>query len=135
MKTITIIAEDKVGLLADVSYILGKAKVNIESINGDVVSDKSIIMLSLSDAAKGKEVLEASGYKVTEVNSIVLKLNDEPGELGKVTNMLSGEGISINNVNMLSKDGKQTVLSLNVDKPKRASTILQSYLLAQESGF
>ena len=135
MKTITIVADDKVGLLADVSYILGKAKVNIESISGDVVSDKSIIMLSLSDAPKGKEVLEASGYKVAEVNSIVLKLKDEPGELGRVTNKLSGEGVSIKNVNMLSKDGKQTVLSVCVDKPKRASTLLQEYLLAQESGF
>ncbi|MFH1393400.1 MAG: hypothetical protein ABII71_03880 [Candidatus Micrarchaeota archaeon] len=132
MKTITIVADDKVGLLADISYVLGKARVNIEAINGDVVSDKSIIVLSLSDALRGKEVLEASGYKVAALNSVVVRLNDEPGELGKVTNMLSTEGVNIENVHMLSKNGKETVLSVTVDKPKRAGNILRDYLVAGE---
>nr|QNO54430.1 hypothetical protein IPKNHHKO_00004 [Methanosarcinales archaeon ANME-1 ERB7] len=132
MRTITIVADDKVGLLADISYVLGKAKVNIESINGDVVSDKSVIMLSLSDAHRGKDVLEASGYKVAEVNSVVLRLKDEPGELARITNMLSQDGVSIQNVHMLSKNGRETVISVSVDKPKRASSVLREYLVAGE---
>jgi len=132
MKTITIAVDDKVGLLADISYILGKAKINIESISVDVVAGKAIITLSLSDGEKGKSVLEASGYKVEEVNALVLKLPDRPGELNKVTATLSKDGIAISNVHMLSKDGKNTVLSMMVDKPKRAATLLKQYLLTQE---
>lgn len=58
MRTITIVSNDKVGLLADISYVLAKEKVNIESISADVISGKGIITLTLSDAEKGKEVLE-----------------------------------------------------------------------------
>lgn len=129
MKSVTIIADDKVGLLADISYILGKAKVNIETIGVDVVSDKSIVTLSLSDIDRGKNVLEASGYKVAEINSVVVKLSDQPGELSRMTNMLSSEGVSIQNVHMLSRDGKQTVLSVVVDKPKRAGSVLREFLV------
>jgi len=43
MKDITIIAPDKVGLLADISYILGKARVNIESIAVTSVGGKAVI--------------------------------------------------------------------------------------------
>ncbi len=32
MKQITILVDDKVGVLADVSYLLGRSKVNIEAI-------------------------------------------------------------------------------------------------------
>jgi len=135
MKTITIIADDKVGLLADVSYVLGKSKVNIKSIGVEVISDKALISLSLSDSERGADVLQASGYKVAATNSVVLKLRDEPGELGKVTNMLSGEGIHIGNVHMLSKSGDTTVLSVVVDKPKRASTLLKEYLVAQNQEY
>jgi hypothetical protein len=132
MKTITVVSNDKVGLLADISYVLGKARVNIESISGDVVSDKSIIVLSLSDADKGKNVLENSGYEVAEKNSIVVKLRDEPGELARITDMLSREKVNIGNVHMLSKDPKDTVLSIEVDRPRRATTLLQQYMIGNE---
>ena len=133
MKTITIIADDRVGLLADISYILSKAKINIEAVSVDVLSGKAIVVLTLGNHDKAKIVLEASGYKVEEINTIMLKLPDQPGELNRVTQLLAKEGISINSVRMISKDGKTTVISLNVDKPKRASTLLKENLLNLES--
>lgn len=133
MKELTIIADDKVGLLADISYVVGKAKVNIESINVDVISKKAIITISLSDYDKGKTVLGASGYNVIESDSVVIKLSDQPGELSKITKLLSDEGVNISNVHMLSKDGKLTVLSVSVDNPKKTTKLLQDYLVSKES--
>jgi hypothetical protein len=133
MKAITIVANDKVGLLADISYVLAKAKINIESINVNVTSGKAIITLSLSDAAKGKEVLESAGFKTEEANAVIVKLDDKPGELNRVTTMLSKEGINIENVHMLSKDGKNTILSLRVDNPRKAAMLLKDNLITKES--
>jgi len=135
MKELTIVADDKVGLLADISYILAKAKINIESINVEVISGKSIITLALSDAEKGKEVLESSGFKVEKTNAVVIKLADKPGELNKITSQLAKEGINIENVHMLSKDGKKTVLSVLVDQPKKATMILKDKLITNESKY
>ncbi len=132
MKHVTIVADDKVGLLADISYILGKAKINIESINADIVGGKAILSLALSDEQRGKSVLEASGFKVGEFNSVVLKLKDRPGELSKITTVLSKEGVNIENVHMLSKDVNGTVVSIVVDKPKRAAGLLKDYMLVSE---
>lgn len=133
MKTITIVSDDKIGLLADISYILGKARVNIESINVDVIAKKSIITLTIGDPLKAKEMLEASGYKVAEANSVVVKLSDQPGELAKITNMLAKEGVNIENVHMLSRDSKLTVLAIAVDKPKKASNLLSDIVIVQEA--
>lgn len=135
MKPITIVADDKVGLLADLSYILAKTKINIEAINVDVVAGKAIISLTLSDSTRGKEVLENAGYKVEETNAIVIKLADKPGELNKVTSMLSKESVNITNVRMLSKDGRTTVISILVDKPKRASMVLKDFMIAEGSPY
>lgn len=132
MKPLTIVADDKVGLLADISYILGKAKINIDSLSVDVVGGKAIISLLLSEPERGKSVLEAAGYNVTELSSLVLKLPDKPGELSKVTSILAKEGINIQNVHMLTRDGKTTVISMIVDKPKRAITLLKDYTINKE---
>lgn len=135
MKSITIIADDKVGLLADISYILAKSRVNIDTINVEVVGGKAIISLGLSDAAKGKQVVEASGYKVEDPDAVVIKLPDKPGELNRITTLLTKEGVNVKNVHTLSKDGRTTVLSVMVDKPKKASLILQPHLITNESAY
>lgn len=133
MKTITIISDDKVGLLADISYILAKAGINIESLGVDVVATKAIIMLSVGDDEKARSALEASGYRVTEENMVVVKLSDKPGELSKVTKTLAEKGVNIENVLMLSRDGKNTILSLVVDQPSKASKLLKEYIIAEKA--
>jgi hypothetical protein len=135
MKVLTIVADDKVGLLADISYILSKSRINIDSVNVDVTSGKAIITLNLSDVVKGKSVLEASGYSVEGGESVVVKMSDQPGELSRITAMLSKDGINIENVHTLSKDGKNTVLSIRTDKPKRTAVILKDYLITKESTY
>ncbi|MEM2949315.1 MAG: ACT domain-containing protein [Candidatus Bilamarchaeaceae archaeon] len=135
MKPLVIVADDKVGLLADISYILGKAKINIESINVDVVGGKAIISLTVSDRERAKSILEASSYKVNELEGLVLKLADKPGELSKITSMLSKEGVNITSVHMVSRDGTNTVISMTVDKPRKAEHILRDYLITTEEVF
>lgn len=132
MKSLTIVADDRIGLLADISYILGKAKINIETINVTVVGGKAVITLTVKDYKKGMEVLRKNGFKITDEHSIIIKLPDKPGELSKITSELANEKININNVHMLSRDGKNTIVSLIVDKPKKAEKVLQEVLVKNE---
>ncbi len=130
MKTIAIIADDKVGLLADISYVLAKSKINIESINVAVVSNKAIIALEVSDPDKSKDVLEASGYQV-ESKSLVVKMAN--GKVPGLNEKLLKEGVKVEKSNLLTRDEKFSVLALTVDKPKRASTLLQDSLISNEA--
>jgi hypothetical protein len=130
VKTIAVISDDKVGLLADISYILAKSKINIESINVAVVSNKAVIALEVSNPDKSKEVLEASGYRV-ENNSLVVKMSNS--EVQGLEERLLKEGVKVEKSDTLTRDEKCSVLALSVDKPKRASTILQHNLLTDES--
>ena len=135
VKSIAIIADDKVGLLADISYILAKSRINIESLSVDVLGGKAVITMSLSDAVKGRDVVTNAGYKVEDQNCTIVKLSDRPGELNKVTSMLSKEGLNVQNVNIIAKDGKMTVMSILTDKPKKAAMILQPFLITNESSY
>lgn len=134
MKTITIVADDKVGLLADISYVLAKSKINIESVNVEVVGGKAIIAIGVHDVVRGKTTVEAAGYKVEEPNTIVIKIKDEQGEYERIVDAVKKEGTKILGSKTLSKDGKVAVMSLTVDKPKKAVSVLSSYLITNEAG-
>ncbi len=126
MKSLAVVSADKVGLLADISYILAKSRVNIESINVAIVAGTAVICMDVSDSQKGKEVLEASGYTV-EKDSVVVKIDNSRVE--GLPSDLAKEGVTVQKSSTLTRDDKVSVVSLHVDKPKRASSVLQEKLV------
>jgi len=132
MKSITIVEDDRVGLLADISYILGKAKVNIESISVDVIGNKALVRLMVKDAKAAKDILEMNKFHVSEENATILKLPDQPGELSRITTILAKDKIDIKNVHIISRNGKETILSIVTDKPKKVEVLLKDVLASHE---
>lgn len=132
MKCVTIVSEDRIGLLADISYVLGKAGVNIESLSVDVVGKNAIVALSVKDPNRALGMLQKSGYNAAELDSIVIKIPNKPGEMTKIANMLSDEGVNVENMHTLSIDNNHGVFSLAVDKPRKATKLLGGILLHSE---
>lgn len=132
MKEITIVGEDKVGSLADISYILGKARINIESVSATSMEGKAIVSLMLKDDKRATELLKSNGYQVLEAEIFVVKLADEPGRLSEITKMLSNEGVSISSLYVVAKDKGVTIVALRADKPHKAKKLLAPYLISQE---
>lgn len=132
MKPITIMENDRIGLLADISYILAKNKINIETISVNVVNGKAILSFVVNNPKKAIKVLNLNGYKNLDENYFVIKLLDKPGELSSITSLLAGAGINIINVYMLSRDGKTTIVALKVDKMKKAKDLLRDVLIENE---
>lgn len=129
MRDVTIITEDKVGLLADISYILGKAHINIESISVTAVGGKAVITILVKSPEKAEDVLKKNGFKVSSGNIIFVKLEDKPGALSEIAKTLADNKINVENLNLVSKDGKSTVVGITVDRPRKAKTILEKYLV------
>ena len=127
MKQITIISQDRVGLLADISYILGKSSINIDGLSVEVMGGKALIALVVRDPDKAKAVLASNGYSTASPNAIVIKVSN--GGLDTVKEMLEGEKITVTDLSELSSDENGRVLALHVDKPRKASKMLGQFML------
>jgi hypothetical protein len=129
MKSVTIVSEDRVGLLADISYILGKSNVNIDGLHVDVVGGKAVIALEVKDPKKAGTILVSNGFRTTHPESIVIKVAAD--SVDKITEMLNGEKISVTEMSMLSSDDSDGIFALNVDKPRKASKMLSSFIIGK----
>ena len=132
MKQLNIIADDKPGMLADISYILGKAHINIESIYSGVMGGKAIVNLTVEDDARAIALLKMNGYETLEFDVLVLKLKDEPGELFKVTKLLADNKINIEGVHVLCKGEGFVLDAVKVDKIAKAEKLLAPYLKIED---
>jgi hypothetical protein len=128
MKQLTIVADDKVGLLADISYILGKSRINIDSISVSLVGGKTVINVTIKDDTRASQLLQASGYQVYASDVFIIKIPDTPGELARISKMLADGGINIENVHILAKGDGFVLDSMKVDKPAKAAKLLAPFL-------
>ena len=136
MKTVTVIEEDRVALLSDISYVLGKSNINIDSLNVEIVGGKAVISLIVRDPKKAKDVLGRNGYNTAELDAIVVKVSNQLGELAKLTDRLSREKVSIENMSVISSSPSEGVFALRVDKPRKAMKVLgNSVLVNGNSGY
>lgn len=132
MKQLNIIVDNKVGTLADISFILGKARINIESISTAIVGEKAIIVIYVKDEKRAREVLQSNNYNVLVSDAFVVKMPDEPGELSKLSKMLADNGVNIEGIHVLAREGGTTLLSVKVDKPSKAEKMLEGYIVRED---
>lgn len=128
MKTVTIVAEDRVGLLADVSYILGKSNINIDALCVEVINGKAIIAMGVKDPKKTSTVLQSNGFKTTGEDAIVIKVSNKA--VADIREMLEQEKVLVKQFNTISSNDKDTIYALEVDKPRKASKMLGSFIIS-----
>ncbi len=136
IRKISIIAKDRVGLLSDISYILAKEKVNIEEIDAQAIEgEKAVIMLGVesNNYDKAKKALEKNGYAPLPENSFIISLEDKPGELARISKILSERKINIMKVATVgkNKENKHMLIEIIVNKPKEAKRILDEYVISE----
>ncbi len=130
MKSITVVSEDRVGLLADVSYILGKSNINIDGLFVDVVGGKAVISLEVKDTKKASDILVRNGFTTASPESIVIKISNN--NMDRISEMLQVGKIQLKDFSMLSCDNRDGVFALNVDKPRKAHKVLEQFILGHD---
>ena len=129
MKQITVVVADKVGVLAELSYLLGKAHVNIEAISAEVQGGKSVINLVVSDEKKAEMILKSNGYHVLAGEMLVVKVKDMPGALSDISKKLQKAKVNIESIYLLTRGDGYSLDALMVDKPKKAKKVLADYIV------
>ncbi len=104
MKEITVTSGNDVGSLAMLAELLGSVGVNIEAISAYGVENKAIFRIITNDVATTMKALsKIPNAKITEAETIVYKMSNRPGELGKMARKLANKGISLESLYIVSR--------------------------------
>lgn len=125
MKELTVIARDRIGLLADVSEALARNGVNIASLSVETAARTAVVRVFVERHAEGRKALEKAGFKVADDDAVMLSLPDRPGELAKISRRLADNGVSIENVMLVSRENNETLLAVKTSDFHKASKLLK----------
>jgi len=95
VEQISIFLENRAGRLAEVTRILGEAGLNIRALSLADTSDFGILRLIVSNNDKAKATLKEHGFTVGKTNVVAVEVEDRPGGLSRILDILSKENINV----------------------------------------
>jgi hypothetical protein len=117
---IVIVADDEVGVLADIAGLLAREGINVETINTESSGGQGTIILTVDNYDHALYVLNQSGYKAVGDDALVIRLPDEPGALAGVADGLKQAGVNIQSMHIVSRQDGYSMIALKTDDPPRA---------------
>ena len=122
---LTVSLASKPGVLAQLARTLAEAGVNIASLSADAVSGRGKIRLIVNDPAKARRALRRAKYRVSEEPAFVVRMQNKPGALARVTQKLAKARVNIKGAYATTAGRGGATVVLTVGSAKKARKILR----------
>ncbi|HOG16141.1 MAG: hypothetical protein A4E73_01029 [Syntrophaceae bacterium PtaU1.Bin231] len=123
---ISIFAENKPGKLAAVTSVLAKAKVSIRATTIATADTFGVINLIVDDPKRAETALTKAGMTVHLRPVLAVMIDDRPGGLDRLTQLLSREKINIHNAyGFVLESREKAVFIVDVDQMDRTAELLE----------
>ena len=110
--------------------VLGEANVNIKAFSAPEVAGTGKLRLLVADLEEARAALRSAAIKFTEETALLLSLENKPGALKEVADLLNKARINIKcGYCTPSREGKRAIVVLTVSNTEKALTILRDQSL------
>ena len=124
---LTIPAENKPGILAQITSILARKSINIRSATITSFGDRGLINLIVNKPKLGHKVLSKEGIPVELKEVVAVLIEDRPGGLDKLLQILCAENCNIENgYGFVIESRKNAVFVLEIKDSARAKDLIEA---------
>ncbi|OEH86954.1 amino acid-binding protein [Desulfuribacillus stibiiarsenatis] len=121
VKQISVFLENKSGRLADVTKTLGDNSINIRALSIADTTDFGILRLIVNKPDQAYDVLKGKGFTVSETDVIAVEIDDQPGGLSRVLQILDDNSINIEYLYaFLEKKNNEALVVFRVETVEKA---------------
>jgi len=123
---LSVFAENKPGRLAKVTGILKKGKINIRAITISTSDVFGVINLIVDDPEGARSILEDAGLTVSMKEVVAVVIEDKPGGLDKLVQLLLDEDINVENAyGFVLESHEKAVFVVDVDQMEKTQKVLK----------
>ncbi len=124
---LTIPVENKPGVLSQITSILARKKINIRSASITSFGDFGFINLVVNNPKQGQKALSKEGIPVELKEVVAVLIEDRPGGLDKLLQILCAENINIENgYGFVIESRKNAVFILDIKDSAHAKDLIEA---------
>lgn len=124
---IVIMVDNEVGVLAGITGVLADAGINVESINTQSAGDRGAVILTADDTDHALSVLNQAGYKAISDDAVVVRLQDVPGALAGIADLLKQAEVNIQNLHILARRNGIALIALTTNNREATLAALSGH--------
>ncbi|MGC8866921.1 MAG: ACT domain-containing protein [Elusimicrobiales bacterium] len=124
VKQYTVFLPNKPGALLSFIELFANEGINIIGISSEIHDESGIVKIAIDSDKKLSYILTRAGFTTLETNMISITIPDKPGELIKLTKILSDNNINITTIYGTSSGYPSRIL-INVSEPQKAFQLLK----------
>ncbi|HOQ32524.1 MAG TPA: ACT domain-containing protein [Candidatus Hydrogenedens sp.] len=126
IQQISMFLENKPGRISEPCKVLAKNNINILTLSLADTQQFGILRLIIQDWKKAKEVLEKEGFIVNITEVVATEVEDKPGGLAKILEVIENEGLNIEYMYAFTfRSDDKAVIVFRFDQPDLAIKALQ----------
>lgn len=132
LKQFSIFMPNRPGALARLAELFSTEKINILGIASEVRDDSGLVRIALPAEADVSSVLSKAGFSSVETYILSVEVDDNPGELFRITDALAQAKINITTVYGTAVDGARSArILVAVQNADKALEVLQALAAAR----
>jgi hypothetical protein len=133
MKQLSIISENRIGVVTEITEALAAADVNIESIDAETIGEHIVVVLNVNkyDAAL-QAVHQLKNMRIITEDAILVKLNDEPGALARIARRFTDAGIELRSIRFMERNSEYSLVAISTERTANALALVADVLVSQE---
>lgn len=129
MQRITVVVQNRPGLLAEITEMLAATGLSISSIVADSVGTQGILHLEVEQADEALAVLTSAGYNAVSEDVLLARIEDRPGALAQLSRRLMEAQLDIRGLNMVQRNDGWAVVAIATNDNARARGVLAGQTL------
>jgi hypothetical protein len=125
---LSIFAENRPGKLAAVTAVLAKEKISIRATVISTSDTFGVISLIVDDPVRAQTALTKAGMMVRLRDVLAVLIDDKPGGLDRLTQLLFKESINVNNAyGFVLESREKAVFVLDVDQIEKTEKLIEKH--------
>jgi hypothetical protein len=134
IKQFSVFMPNKPGALSRLASLFSDKSINILGIASEVRDDSGLVRIALAHDADASAILSKAGFSSVETHILSVELDDEPGQLLRVSDALAEGKINITTVYGTSSPGARTSrILIAVQNTDKALAILEAMALGKKA--
>jgi len=126
VQRITVVSPNRTGVLAEVTEVLARKNISIDSIAADTIGTQGLIHIDLEHADSAIAALTAAGYQTVAEEVLLARIADRPGAVAELSRRLLDARVDIRALNLVQRNDGWAVIAISTSDNAAARRIIAS---------
>ena len=124
MQRIVIMAENRIGVIAQIASTLAEGGVNLNSIATENEGQHGVVIITTDRTDHALAILNEAGFKAVSDEAILVQLPDQPGALADLAGAIKDVGLNISTFHIIERREDYATAAITTDDQEKAKTAL-----------